>query len=105
MTLASLDRAAQERPDPPLRLQPRLIFRHAAAQFLLGQFRQHDVDGFGPPGQELPGIEPGRAFLAEGRLFDHDHIEATPDRRLRRAQPGKAAARDQEIAAQVFIRA
>ena len=104
-TLASLDRAAQERPDPLLRRQPCLIFRHAAAQLLLGQLRQHHVDGFGPPGQELPGIEPGRAFLAEGRLFDHDDIEPTPDRRFRCAQSGKAAARDQEIAAQVFIRA
>src|SRR5262249_48960432 len=34
----------------------------------------------------------------------HDDVEPASDRRVRRAQPGKATARDQEIAGQIFIR-
>ena len=85
-TLASLDRAAQECPHPALGVQLRLLLRHAAAQLLLSQLPQHHVDGFRPSGQELPGIEPGRAFLAEGAFLDHDDIEPAPDRGVRRAQ-------------------
>ncbi len=101
--LAALDRATQECPHPLLCPRPRLIDGQAAAQLLLGQFRQHDLHGFRPSGQELPGIEAGRGLFPEHTFFDHHHIEAAPDCCFRRAQAGKAPAGDQEVAGQAFI--
>src|SRR5262249_26210640 len=64
----------------------------------------HDVDGLCPSGQELSRAEPGCRLFAVDAFFDHDDVEPASDRRVRRAQPGKAAACDQEIAGQIFIR-
>jgi hypothetical protein len=70
---------------------------------LLGELRDHDVDGLRPSGQELTRAEPGRRLFAVDAFFDHDDVESASDRRVGRAEPGKAAARDQEIAGQIFV--
>ena len=101
--LAALDRTAQERPYPALRVQLRAIEGGAAPEFLLRQLGQHDVHRFRPSGQELSRIEPGRRILPEGALLDHDDIEPAAQRRFRRAQTGQAAPGDQEIAGQALI--
>ena len=82
----------------------RLVGRRPAAQLLLRELRQHDVHGFRPSGQELPGIETGGGVLAEHALLDDDDVEPAPHRRLRRAQPRQATAGDQEIAGQALVR-
>jgi hypothetical protein len=103
--LASLHGAAQECPHPPLRLFLGLNAVNALFHVLLGELRDHDIDGLCPSGQELARAETGCRFFAVDAFFDHDDVEPASDRRVRRAEPGKAAARDQEIAGQIFIRA
>ncbi len=70
---------------------------------LLGELRDHDVDGLRPSGQELARTEPGCRLFAVDAFFDHDDVEPASDRRVGRAEPGKAAARDQEVAGQIFV--
>jgi hypothetical protein len=102
--LASLDGAAQERPHPALRPSARLHAINAFLHVLLGELRDHDVDGLRPPGQELARTEPGCRLFAVDAFFDHDDVKSASDRGVGRAEPGKPAACDQEIAGQIFIR-
>ena len=102
--LASLDGAAQERPHPALRLPMRLHAINAFFHVLLGELRDHNVDRLRPSGQELARAEPGCRLFAIDTFFDHDDVEPASDRRVGRAEPGKPAARDQEVAGQIFIR-
>jgi hypothetical protein len=83
-----------------MRLNPINTLLHV----LLGELRDHNVDGLRPSGQELTCTEPGRRLFAIDAFFDHDDVEPASDRRVGRAEPGKPAARDQEVARQIFIR-
>src|SRR5262245_33455809 len=80
---------------------------HAIDAFLhvlYGEPRDHDLDRLRPSGQELARTEPGCRLFAVDAFFDHDDVEPASDRRVGRAEPGKAAACDQEIASQIFNR-
>src|SRR6516162_6012639 len=80
--LASLDGAAQERPHPALSPSMRLHAINAFLHVLLGELRDHDIDGLRPSGQELARTEPGCRLLAVDAFFDHDDVEPASARRV-----------------------
>ena len=104
-SLASLDGTPQKGSHPALRLQLRPLAAQAFLLLLARQLRYHRRDGLDPTREELSGIESGGRLLAKDALFNNDHVEPLPYCCFRGAQPGKAAARDQQLAGEVLGRA
>ena len=94
LTVVELDLPVGERepsgaaPEPPVELE-----------IVAALFAQHDVVGFGPPGEQL--LRQRRSVVRQMRLgADRDHraVEAVATQRLRGAQPRERHADDRDPA-------